>query len=71
MTLEFGILLAVLLQTGTIAWWASGINSMVKNHERRLEVLENWLKDASGDAESSPAGRALLERIARLEGKKS
>lgn len=64
MTFELGVLLAVLVQTGTIAWWASGITTMVKRHDRELDTL----KEQANDPSASPAGRAVGERLRRLEG---
>lgn len=67
MTLEIGVILTVLIQTTTIAWWASGITQMVKRHDGDLRDLKSQLDSKAGDPRESAAGRALLDRIERLE----
>lgn len=55
------LIVFLLFQTGGFIWWASEINSMTRDHERRLLVAEAFENRVdSGDKQNG-------ERLARLE----
>jgi hypothetical protein len=37
-----GIFTAILIQTGSFVWWASGVNMNISEQARRLAIVELW-----------------------------
>jgi hypothetical protein len=52
-----------IFQTAGFIWWASEINSTVKEHDHRLIMAEAFENRMDGD------GRTVTDRLARLEEK--
>lgn len=40
--LIIGLIMTLLVQTGSFVWWASGLNYAVKDQDKRLQTLEMW-----------------------------
>lgn len=55
------LILALIVQTAGMVWWASGITAQVSDHERRLAVTERLAETKARD------DRDLSERLVRLE----
>lgn len=59
--IPIGQILFLLFQTGCFIWWLSSINSIVKDHDRRLLVAEAFESRYDSD------GKTSAERLSRLE----
>jgi hypothetical protein len=42
MTAFIGVILTLLVQTGSLVWWASSVNTTVHDQERRIVSMETW-----------------------------
>lgn len=56
-----GLILSMGLQLGYFVWWASGVDSKVHDHDRRITVNEGILSRINNN------GEVVGERLARLE----
>ena len=59
--IPLGVILALLVQTTGVVWWASGLNATVNEHSAKLERIAVTERERQRDE------RQLLREVARLE----
>lgn len=69
MTIELGVLLALLVQTAAVVYWGGKIAASVQHHDREIERLRARWHD--GIVSLLQEGLLVLDKLAiALEGKK-